>query len=383
VRKSYQYKVKFKASQEQEALKQLELLRVLYNACLEHRRTLYDKHGLNVSVIDQKNELPEIKKLIPEYKQVGSQVLQDAVERVDHAFKHFFRRVKRGETPGYPRFKGRDYYKSLTFKQAGYQFKGKGRIQLQGISGHVKFFEPRSIQGDIKTVTLKRDSCGDWFLIFSCDNVPTEPLEKTGKEIGVDLGLMKFLTTSDNQQVPNPRFLQKNQKNLRIEQRKLAKKKQGSSNRKKQRLRVAKLHRKITRSRHDYHFKLAHYLVSHYDRIMVENLNVKNMIQTGSLNKSIHDAAWASFVEILLFKAEKAGKEVILVDPKNTSQVCSACGSLPKVKKTLRDRQHSCDCGAVLDRDHNAALNVLQKGGKRPLVEGQNNALLTQESPRF
>jgi putative transposase len=327
-------------------------------------------------------ELPEIKKLIPDYKQVGSQVLQDAVQRVDHAFKHFFRRVKRGDQPGYPRFKGREYYKSLTFKQAGYQFKGKGRVKLQGIPGHVKFFESRPIQGDIKTVTLKRDSCGDWFLIFSCDNVPSDPLPKTGKEIGIDLGLMKFLTTSDNQHAPNPRFLRKNEKNLRIEQRKLAKKKRAGSNRSKQKLRVAKLHRKIARSREDYHFKLAHYLVSHYDTIHVENLNVKNMIQDGKLNKSIQDAAWASFVSILLFKAEKAGKEVVLVDPKNTSQACSNCGSLPEIKKTLKDREHSCDCGLVLDRDHNAALNILNKGGERPLVEGQS-VLLTQESPRL
>jgi putative transposase len=328
-------------------------------------------------------ELPEIKKELIEYKQVGSQVLQDAVQRVDRAFQNFFRRVKRGETPGYPRFKGREYYKSLTFKQTGYQFKGKGRVKLQGIPGHVKFFESRPIQGNIKTVTLKRDNCGDWFLIFSCDNVPREPLEKTGKEIGVDLGLLDFLTTSDNQRIPNPRFLRKNEKNLRIEQRKLAKKKRAGSNRSKQKLRVGKLHRKITRSREDYHFKLAHYLVSQYDRIMIEDLNVKKMIQEGSLNKSIHDAAWTSFVQILLFKAEKAGKEVVLVDPKNTSQACSSCGSLPKIKKTLRDREHSCDCGIVLNRDHNAALNVLQKGGERPLAEEQSVVPLTQESPRF
>jgi putative transposase len=327
-------------------------------------------------------ELPVIKKELTEYKQVGSQVLQDAVQRVDHAFQNFFKRVKRGETPGYPRFKGREYYKSLTFKQAGYKFQGKGRIRLQGIPGHVRFFESRPIQGNIKTVTLKRDNCGDWFLIFSCDNVPREPFKKTGKAIGVDLGLLDFLTTSDNQRIPNPRFLRKSEKNLRIEQRKLAKKKRGSSNRKKQRLRVAKLHRKITRSREDYHFKLAHYLVKEYDQIMIEDLNIKSMIQEGSLNKSIHDAAWASFTQILLFKAEKAGKEVVLVDPKNTSQACSACGSLPKIRKTLKDRQHSCNCGVVLDRDHNAALNVLQKGGERPLAEGQS-VLLTQESPRL
>jgi putative transposase len=115
---------------------------------------------------------------------------------------------------------------------------------------------------------------------------------------------------------------------------------------------------------------------------MIEDLNVKKMIQEGSLSKSIQDAAWASFVNILLFKAEKAGKEVVLIDPKNTSQACSSCGALPKIKKTLKDRQHSCDCGLVLDRDHNAALNILNKGGERPLAEGQS-VLLTQESPRF
>lgn len=216
-----------------------------------------------------------------------------------------FEGLNREKLQDTPRFKGRNYYKSLTFKTAGYKFLGKGRIRLQGI-GNIKFFEPRPIKGKIKTVTLKRDGCGDWFIIFSCDEVKLEELPKTGKTIGIDLGLEKFLTDDRNNQIPNPRFLKKNLRNLKLEQRKLSKKKsrgqlnkQGipseGKNREKQRVKVAKLDRKIARTREDFHFKTAHYLVSNYDKIVIEDLNIQEMIDNEegrSLNQSIYDISW-------------------------------------------------------------------------------------------
>lgn len=213
MRKAYKYKVKLDRKTKQAAENQLSLLCDLYNCCLEHRKTLYKDHKISVSA-DQMKELPEIKQTeeLEAYTQVGSQVLQEAIQRVDLAFQHFFRRTKNGDTPGYPRFKGRDYYKSLTFKTAGYKFLGKGRIRLQG-TGNIKFFESRPIEGKIKTITLKRDSCGDWFIIFSCNQVSKEELPKTGKTIGIDLGLEKFLTDDKNNQIANPRFLKKNLRN--------------------------------------------------------------------------------------------------------------------------------------------------------------------------
>ena len=381
MRKTFRYKAKLNRKAEARARQQLHLLCDLYNNCLEHRKTLYRGYGISVSSFEQMKELTEIKRSegLEVYQEIGSQVLQETVGRVDLAFKHFFRRVKNGETPGYPRFKGKRYYKSLTFKQAGWKFLGQGRIHLQGI-GNVKFFESRPIKGEIKTVTLKRDRCGDWFLYFSCDNVEPELLTKTGQEIGLDMGLEKFLTDDKNNQVTNPRFLRKSERNLKLEQRKLAKKGRSGKNREKQRVRVAKLHRKVSRQRTDFHFKTAHYLVKNYDKIVVEDLDIKGMIEKEcqkGLNKSIHDVGWASFMQVLLFKAEKAGKEVVMVDPRNTSQLCSNCRSLPKAKKTLRDRTHKCDCGARLDRDHNAARNILARSnkiyevGKQPLASAE------------
>lgn len=373
MRKSFQYKARLSPSAVRNAEGQLALCAELYNAALQERRDAYRMAGVSVTASAQMKQLPEIKALRPEYKEVGSQVLQDVVQRLDKAFKAFFRRVKAGQTPGYPRFRSRSRYDSLTFKQAGWVLDGR-RLTLHGI-GTLRLFLSRGIEGKIKTVTLRRDRCGDWFVTFSCDDVPLRLLPDTGSEIGIDVGLEKFLSTSEGEFVENPRHLRRAAAALKRTQRRVSKRKRGGSNRRKMVQVLARRHRKVERARRDFHFKTALKLVERYDVIAVEDLNVRGLAR-GMLATSVNDAAWGRFFEILCFKAESAGRTFVAVNPSGTSQVCSGCGCEPRERKTLSVRVHRCaECGLVLDRDTNAARNVLhlaqQRGlGQEPSASG-------------
>lgn len=359
MRKSFQYKAKLSPSAARKAEGQLALCAELYNACLQERRDAYRMAGVSVSATAQMKQLPEVKALRPEYKEVGSQVLQDVVQRLDKAFSAFFRRVKAGQTPGYPRFRSRRRYDSLTFKQAGWSLEGR-RLTLQGI-GTLRLFLSREIEGVVKTVTLRRDRCGDWFVTFSCDDVPAQPLPSTGAETGIDVGLSKFLATSDGAFVENPRHMRRAEALLKRAHRRVSKRKKGGSRRRKMVRVLARKHRTVERARRDFHMKTALSLVRQYDLIAVEDLAVRRLAE-GMLAKSVHDAAWSQFFAILSFKAVEAGKRVVAVNPSGTSQSCSGCGGVPEERKTLRVRVHRCAaCGLVLDRDVNAARNIAQR----------------------
>jgi putative transposase len=210
------------------------------------------------------------------------------------------------------------------------------------------------LEGTVKTLTVKRE-VDEWYAVIVCE-VETKPLEPTGSEIGIDLGLNHFLITGGGEFVDAPRYFRKAQKRLRRAQRSLARKKRGSNRRAKQRERVAKLHRKVKRQRLDFHHKTARKLVSEHDSIAHEALNVKGLGRT-RLAKSVHDAGWSTFLEILAAKAEEAEKRVVAVDPKYTSQTCPDCGRV--AKKLLSKRWHSCECGCELHRDVAAAQVIL------------------------
>lgn len=358
MRKSFQYKAKLPPSAVRKAELQLVLCAELYNAALQERRDAYRMAGVSVTATAQKNQLPEIKAIRPEYKEVGSQVLQDVVERLDKAFAAFFRRVKaREKKPGYPRFRSACRYDSLTFKQAGWSLDGR-RLTLQGI-GTLRLYLSREIEGRIKTVTLKRDRSGDWWVTFSSDGVPLAPLPSTGLEVGIDVGLSKFLATSEGAFVENPRHLRRAEALLKRTARRVSCAKKGGNRRRKMGRVLARKHRKVERARRDFHFKTARSLVREYDLIAVEDVNVRGLSE-GMLAKSVHDAGWSQFFAILSFKAVEAGKRVIAVNPNGTSQVCSGCGCAPEVKKGLGVRVHRCAvCGLGMDRDVNAACNIL------------------------
>ena len=366
MRRSFQYKASLSRRVAEAARGQLAVCCELYNACLQERRDHRRLRGVSVTAAQQMAQLPEIKQVRPDLAAVGSQVVQDVVQRLDRAYRAFFRRVRAGEAPGFPRFKSRHRYDSLTFKQAGWALgpvsaSGQKRtLTLHGI-GTFRLFWSRELEGRVKTVTLRRDRCGDWWATFSCDDVPERLLPATGAAAGIDVGLEAFLTTSDGDRVENPRPLGAATAGLRKAQRVVSKRRKGGTRRRKAVRRLAVRHRRVERVRRDFHHKAALALVRRYDLLAVEALNVKGL-QRGRLARSVSDVAWGQFLSILGAKAADAARTVIAVDPRGTSQQCSACGAAPERPKALAERAHRCPCGYAAHRDVNAARNILARG---------------------
>jgi len=365
-RKAFKYRLYPTQPQARDLERTLALCRQLYNAALQERREAYKKAGKTVGFYEQKRYLPEIRTELPEYKGIHSQVLQNVIERVDKAFQGFFRRVKAGQKAGYPRFKGQGRYDSFTFPQAGttgvkLQEGGK-RVLLFGI-GSVKVKLHRPLEGNIKTATVKREG-EHWYIVFTCEVEPS-PLPPNDQVVGVDLGTNPhFLVTSDGEMIRAPRYFSKAQAQLATAQRNLARKKRGSNRRKQARRRVARLHRKIANQRKDFHHKTARKLVERYGVIAHEDLNVLGLARSRTA-KGVLDAGWAQFLAILAYKAEEAGRRVVGVDPKHTSQDCLVCGH--REKRPLWVREFTCPaCGASLHRDVAAAVNVLARSGRVP-----------------
>uniref|UniRef100_UPI00242C9280 RNA-guided endonuclease InsQ/TnpB family protein n=1 Tax=Thermus scotoductus TaxID=37636 RepID=UPI00242C9280 len=332
MRKAFKYRLYPTKPQVKDLERTLELCRELYNAALQERREAYRKTGKTVGFYQQKKWLPEIRAELPEYKHIHSQVLQNVIERVDKAFQGFFRRLKakKGKA-GYPRFKGKGRYDSFTFPQA-YETgvkpqEGGKRVLIHGV-GSVKLKLHRPLEGRLKTATLKREG-DDWYIVFVCETEPNS-LPENRAAIGIDLGTNPhFLVTSEGEMVEAPRHFQKAEEKLAKAQRELSRKKKGSNRRKKARLKVAKLHRKIANQRRDFHHKLARRLVNAYGTIVHEDLNVQALSRS-HIAKGVQDAGWAQFLAILAYKAEEAGRRVIKVDPKYTSQDCPVCGHREK-----------------------------------------------------
>jgi putative transposase len=356
----------------------LDRCRELYNAALQERRDAYKMCKVSVNYYAQANQLPAIKEARPEYGEVNAQVLQNVLRRADKAYAAFFRRVKIGHKPGYPRFQGRDRYDSFTYPQwAGCMHLDNKRVTLSKL-GTFKIRLHRPIQGAIKTVTIKREG-EHWYVFFACEVGIPEPLPISHEEVGIDLGITHFATLSDGTFIDNPRHTRKAEKKLIVKQQSLSCCKRGSNRRKKVKQQVSRAHRKVRNQRKDFLHKESHKLVNQYGLIVFEDLQSQNMskrakpkqdgqgiyISNGAaaksgLNKSIMDAGWGTFVSMTVAKAECAGRSVVFVNPAYTSQTCSGCGQI--CKKSLAERWHSCDCGVELDRDHNAALNILRLG---------------------
>jgi IS605 OrfB family transposase len=316
--------------------------------------------GVCVNSFQQKLQLKDIRAELPEYAAIHSHVLQDVLARLDKAFQAFFRRVKAGQEPGYPRFHGRNRYHSFTYFEFGNGARLDNGFLVLSKIGRIAVRWSRPIAGKPKTVTMSREADG-WYCCFSCQDVPMQALPPTGQETGIDLGLESFLTTADGTQVENPRHYRQAQAALRRAQRRVSRRRRGSHRRRKAVALLARKHQKVQRKRRDHHHKTALALVRQYDTIYFEDLQAANMVQNHHLAKSISDAGWAQFCSILSFKAVCAGKKAVAVPPAYTSQACSGCGVI--VRKGVSVRWHSCpECGAELHRDHNAALNI-QMGG--------------------
>ena len=389
MRKAYKFRLYPTKQQEQKLFWTLTRCRELYNAALSERQDAYRVAGKSISYYEQKRDLPEIKTEIrQEYQDIHSQVLQDVLLRLNRAFENFFRRVKNGEEPGYPRFQGRNRYNSFTYPQSGYSLTHDHRLCLSKI-GSIKITLHRDVEGTIKTCTIKYEA-GHWYAVFSCECEAPEPLPVVESEIGIDLGVTHFAALSDGSFIESPRYYRQAQKRLEQLQQALSRKKRCSHRREKARKQVAKAHRKIANQRRDFHHKHAKKLVQEHQTIVFEELEITNISKRAKpkqdeagnylpngasaksgLNKSILDAGWGQFQAIALHKAVWAGRTVLKVSPRYTSQVCSQCGTVRK--KELSERWHSCECGCELERDTNAAINILRLGrsqrGDRPHVE--------------
>jgi putative transposase len=377
--KTFKYKLKPAPDQEQALALVLRRCRELYNAALQERRDAWQKCGVSITAASQSAQLPEIKDACPEYGDINAQVLQDVLTRLDRAFQAFFRRVKAGETPGYPRFQSANRYNSFTYKQFGNSVTLDNGCLVLSKFGRLAVRWSRPLEGRPKTVTIMREADG-WYVCFSCAGVPITPLPLRGQNTGIDVGLESFATLADGSQIANPRIFRVAELKLKRAQRRVSRRKKGSNRRKKAVKLLAKAHQQVRRARQDFHCKTALALVRQYDTLYHENLQTANMLKNHHLAKSIADAGWSTFLSILSFKAACAGRSVVAVPPAYTSQACSGCGII--VVKSLSVRWHSCpDCGIRLHRDHNAALNILRLGQQSGL--GQSPQALTQPSGAY
>ncbi|MDQ2715326.1 MAG: transposase [Chloroflexota bacterium] len=382
----------------------LDRCRELYNAALSERKDAWRMAHQSIGYYEQQHDLVEIKEIRPEYQEIASHVLQDVIGRIKRAFDNFFRRVKNGEKPGYPRFKGSKWYDSFTYPdKAGWNLdtrtcppgkRGmvKANLHLTKI-GTMKLHLHRDLVGTIKTLTIKREG-EHWYACFTCEVGTPKPLPISYEDVGIDLGVTHFAALSNSEFIEYPRYYRRAEKKLKTLQAALSRKERGSHRRARAVKRVARVHRTIKNQRRDFHHKASRTLVNRYQVIVFENLQAKNLTKapkpkqdetTGQylpngaaakagLNKSILDAGWATFTEMVSVKAASAGRTVVFVDPFKTSQKCSSCRK-EGPHKDLAERVHRCPhCGLVLDRDTNAAINILRDGHNQLSGRDASNA---------
>jgi putative transposase len=364
MRKTFEYRL-YPTKQQQRLLEaQLEECRWLYNHLLAERKQAWEERQEAVRLYDQQATLPALKAARPSLAGVHSQVLQNVAVRLDLAFQAYFRRVKAGETPGYPRFRGDGRYASITFPQVpvGCRLDAEEkRVRIANV-GLVKILLHRPLEGAPKTATISHSSTGKWYVCFSCECVEPAPLPATRQPVGIDVGLKTFATLSDGQEITNPRFFHTEEHALVKAQRRLSQAEKGTPERAKRRKVVARVHERTRWRRGDFAHQHSRRIVNAFDLIAIEDMSVNRMVHHHCLAKSIHDVAWSQFANLLAYKAAWAGRKFVAVNPAYTSQDCSQCGHR-KTDLTLADRTYSCACcGLVLDRDLNASLNILGVG---------------------
>ena len=365
--RTYAYQLKPTKTQEHWLFEMLERLRDLQNSARNGRMAAYASEGITLSYADQGKELTRARARDDYYKDVPQDFQNHILRRVDKAFKAFFRRVRAGETPGFPRYRMQN--KSLTWSLR----KPKGvrenpirdtdtrydRLRVPKL-GWVKIRMTRPLEGDPKEVTVVKKPSG-WYVRIACE-LPDVPKQEPDTAIAVDMGTKHFLTDSDGDVADNPRFYRQAEGLQRKHQKDMARRHKGSHRRKKAAHTLARHHERTTNKRHDFISKLVYKLFHHKDRrvVVAEALTTSNMVKNKNLSKSIYDAAWTLFFQCCASIAERDGLHFHQVDPRNTSQTCSCCGQKSPKKLTLRDRRFQCGfCGLDMDRDHNAARNIL------------------------
>ena len=326
----------------------------VYNKLLETKVNAYKTDKTSITQFD----LIKIAKNID--VAVHSQVKQNISKRINDAFNHFFRRVKskKGKA-GFPRFKNMKRYKSITYPQSGFKIVSERKLFVSQI-GNIPIVLDRVPKGKLKTFCIKKTAIG-WFAIFSCADVPIDKIEVDKNQIGIDVGIENFATLSNGEIIANPTFLKKSEKKLARLQKRLSRKKKGSANRRKAIMRVSRLHETIFNQRNDFLHKTSFSIIKRFKIISVEKLSINNMVKNHHLAKSINDVSWGNFIQMLSYKVERTGGQLVKVNPRNTSKICSSCGAI--LDMPLSKRKFKClNCGFVCHRDLNASININTAG---------------------
>lgn len=363
--KSYKFRIYPDSGQAQQIQRTFGCCRYVYNHFLAMRHEQYKTNKATIGYNDCSALMTKMKKDIEWLREVDSTALQSSIKDLDTAYQNFFRRVKRGERPGYPKFKSKKHSrKSYKAKNGGESIVvTDNHIKLPKL-GLVKCKGSKQTEGRILSATVSQNPSGKYFVSVCCTDIEAKPLHSNGAVVGVDLGIKDFAITSDGWKIPNPNFLRKSEKKLANLQKQMSRKTIGSNNRNKARIKVARQHEKIANQRADFLHKLSTRLIQEYDLICLEDLQVKNMVKNHKLAKSISDASWSEFTRQLQYKADWYGKYIQKIDKfYPSSQLCSACGVQWSGTKDLAVREWACpECGAVHDRDVNAAQNILNEG---------------------
>jgi putative transposase len=346
--------------QEKKLFWTLDKCRFTYNKLLEGlgKQDKPNKNALQHSLVD-------IKKQYPELQNVHSKTLQYENWRLFSNLRWLGQLKKNGKRVGRLRFKSYGSFKTFVYNQTGFKFtrteKRFDALQLSKIGKiSMRIGDGQNIPTtEIKQIIIKRHGSGKWFAIL-CSDEPNHTLKPTGKQVGIDVGLSNFIIDSNGLQIENPKFYKKMIVRIKKEQRNLSKKKKGSMNRLKQKAKLAGLYGKIKNQRDDFLHKISSYSVNNYDVICYEKLNIRNMVRNHNLAQKIMDASWSKLINMIVYKADSAGRQQIAVDPRGTTQNCANCGNA--VYKGLADRWHECSCGFAVHRDYNAAINILRQG---------------------
>lgn len=358
--KTYCFKL-YRAKRNKKLHRSINIAGSIYNHLIALHRRYYRLYGRYLHANRLKKHITKLKKL-PKYaywNKLGSQAIQDIAERIDRAYKLFFRNLEHGIRTAPPGFRKVRRYKSFTLKQVGWKLLAGNQLRLMGQK--YKYHQSREIRGIIKTITVKRDPLGDIYLFVVCKTSDRPVGPRSGNSVGLDFGLKTFLTTSDGNKIDSPLFF--NQGSTKIKQlgRALSSKKKGSHNRQRARLELARGYKRIANQRKDFHFKLAKELAEKYATICIEDLNLKAMQRLWG--RKVSDLGFANFVKILEHQCSKAGTVLVKIDRfYPSSKTCSNCGYIYK-ELSLKERQWVCPgCSAIHDRDENAATNIHRVG---------------------